>query len=90
MTITIQKKFQILYVPVSTHFNIQSVIVTQRNRQPVRRKRALRPRTFGVENNLLLDGKERCRSVPSFVHHIPSGNVLQEKVVTCENLCAAY
>ena len=90
MTITIQKKFQILYVPVSTHFNIQSVIVTQRNRQPVRRKHALRSRTFGVEKNLLLDGMERCRSVPSFVHHIPSGSVLQEKVVTCENLCVTY
>jgi hypothetical protein len=43
-----------------------------------------------VSKNLVLDGKERCRSVPSFVHHIPSGNALQDKVVTSENLGETY
>jgi hypothetical protein len=38
-----------------------------------------------------MDGMERCRSVPSFVHHIPSDSVLQEKETTCcDNLDATY
>ena len=42
-------QFQFLYVPVSTHYNIQSIIVTQRNMQPSRRAHS--PKwTFGVEN----------------------------------------
>jgi hypothetical protein len=77
--------------PFSTHFNIQSVILTQLNRRPVRRKHALRSRTFGVEKNLLLHGMQRCRSLPSVIHHIPSVSVLQEKVTTCrDHLGATY
>ena len=56
ITIMIQKKilcviqFQCFYMPVSTHYNIQSITGTQCNRQTARCKHAPRTCTFSSKN----------------------------------------